>query len=387
MKALLPLLRRLRRRLPTHRPHRNSPAYGRIAFACLCCAETVTARDSDLLDGVVKAWTERQERARSFDVVAAGTEFRCETTFSAAELASRGVPSVDPLVLPETSFDIRLRLAANEGRYRLEYEGRSDAPKPDGYPAKRQLEVYDGAVHSSLFFTGQQPFPNAHIRKEPTPVPARFVHVKPVMIVLRPFDPQAGVFDARELRVVSQHAVIDNRPCVELSHGESTIWVDPARGFVPVRYHEMQRGVLIRSIEVEYHSDPRAGWLPASWKNTQLDPDGKVVVSMSCQVTEVRVGALLPADTFRAELPAGTWVRDYVRNATYIVRPDGTNRPVLPAEEHKTYQQLVSSEPVKDPVVSRRVSWLIWANIFFFMLFATAYLLYRRSRSSMRTNE
>lgn len=326
---------------------------------------------------ITKTWRDRQSRARSLDFVAVGTEFRPSRTFSVSLLEAMGRPSENAISIPDTSFNIRLRLAINgNGQFRMDYDGKAPAPSDTGYPDEHLVEIFENGVRNIIFPVGAFGYPNAHIKQETIPTGALNPHVLPIRIVYRPFDSEIGVFDANKLILTNDMGVVEDRPCRVLKHLDHRIWVDQARDFIPTRYSEIKHGITTRRIDIKYTADVEHGWVPTSWTNVSLE-NGNTTESVSATVKEYRIGQPISKDTFEVKYPPGTWVRDYITDESYILREDGTRRMVPHSEDGKDYQYLLHTNP---PSEHRRLHWLYPISILLLVIFIA--VLFRRKKAT-----
>jgi len=160
--------------------------------------------------------------------------------------------------------------------------------------------------------------------------------------------------------------------------------VDPGRDFVPVRYHQYDRGSLEQTVDITYRSDETHKWVPAGWTNAQFHGSEHLGRSMTVKVTDVRINVELPADLFDLPpLPDGTWVRNYMTDEDYIVQKGGKRRDVTPGEyDGNNYQYLLHS----DPPGSRR-RWLLRVLLgSVIVLAAMAFVRHVRRRSRSPSN-
>ena len=169
-------------------------------------------------------------------------------------------------------------------------------------------------------------------------------------MVYRPFDPEIGVFDEATLRMTEQEGVVDGRSCLVVQYdrgrNEVSVWVDPSRDFIPLRYYERHRGVLATEIQVSYLKDEQHGWVPKSWNISWLEDTGRVRQSWSGTVDSWSLNEPVPDSVFTDTRVVGTWVHDYEKDENYILQEGGKRRPILPGEYDGTnYEYLANSDP------------------------------------------
>jgi hypothetical protein len=266
------------------------------------------------LTTIISAWKARERKVTAFDFHAAGTEFRPKTMFGAEMLALAGEPSRGKeRSVPDTSFRLELRLAVDGNRRaRFDYDGKGLAPDENGtYPDMRSCTVWKNGVQTLFFPFSGLGYPSGHVSKDSMCLAARSPQTLPLMMVYRPLDEEIGVFDASKLRLKDSKS--EGEKEILLAHGESMLWVDRAKDFVPTRYRLVSRGVTSRSIDITYASDAMHGWVPKSWKQV-TSPNGVILNSCTVDVVESKLGdGAVSDDTFEVTFPPGTWVRDYIR--------------------------------------------------------------------------
>jgi hypothetical protein len=297
------------------------------------------------LTTIMSAWKAREREVIAFDFHAVGTEFRPKTTFPAEKLALAGErPREKERSVPDTSFRLGLRLAVDRNlRARFDYDGKGLVPDENGsYPDMRSNTVWKDGVQTLFFPFSGLGYPSGHVSKDSNCLAARSPQTLPLMMVYRPLDEKIGVFDANKLRLKDSKS--DAETEIVLTHGESMLWVDRTKDFVPTRYRLVSRGVTSRSIDITYASDVRFGWVPKSWKQV-TSPNGVISDSCTVDVVDSILGdGAVSDDTFVVTFPPGTWVRDYIRDESWIVREDGSQRTVLKSEDGLDYNELITTK-------------------------------------------
>jgi hypothetical protein len=351
-----------------------------MVFAIFMFSGLLQVRGEDgapvTLDTVINSWKDREARAKAIDFVAVGTEFRPQTTISATTLKMMGIPTAEKdISVPDTSFNISLRIAVNGNqRARLDYDGKSFVSKGNGYLDQRQIETWVNSVQKVLFLSGQQDFPNAHISMNANCPPARRPRALPIMMVYRSLDNKIGVFDSNKLQLMKDKSIVDGQLCLILKDDESKLWIDPAKDYVPIRYQMIRRANIARSIDIKYITDSQHGWVPKSWKQVELGADGIIQDSVTVDISAYKISDEISDETFEVSYPPGTWVRDYIRDESYILREDGSRRMVLKSEDGKDYEDLVRPNPPN--LTLRHSYWIAVVGIFLLAVFV-AVLIFR----------
>ena len=149
---------------------------------------------------------------------------------------------------------------------------------------------------------------------------------------------------------------------VEAPTGESAklgykIWVDPGRGFLPIRMEEYSRGKLIRRIVGIEHKNLNGVWFPVAGTLEQIehqDPDnlGRVRAHVRLEVdpATVHLNPQLSPETFDLRLPPGTKVSDEVLRRTFVVAE--SNNEALDDQKAPAHRQQASA-PASAPAGSK----------------------------------
>ena len=339
------------------------------------------ATSADRVTLIVKSWKERAAAVRSYDFHLAGTEFIPHKVVSASDLILTGqAQGTEPFSLPDITFPLTMSLVADPGRMRLDIDGKTWSAKEKSYIPQAVVDIFDGKVRKLFFKEGPVGFPNVHIQEGNASELVGDVRILPLMIIYRPLESDMGEFDSASLKLTNNTGIADGRECLILQSGESTVWVDAERVFLPTRYYRIRRGKLLQSIEIQYAADAANGWVPAGWTNALFDLSGQLSNSTTVAVTEHHINIQIPDDTFDLDYPSGTWVRNHITDERYLVRDGGKKRPIQLGEFDGTnYQQILHSEP---PGQTSRGWWffaILGVNLALLMgIFLTVY--YRRRK-------
>jgi hypothetical protein len=327
---------------------------------------------------VLQAWQDRAARVKAFDVSWAGTMYTLDVNHEAAGAGTTADGAPKPP--PNANFPIEMRLALDDrGRARFEYAGKTWASRKNAMVDEVTIDLYDGKQRKTFFQDEAKGFPSYHLSAAASAEFVRHVRLVPLRLALRPLDPRVGCFTAGELTLTDQQGMVDGKACLVLKHPRGTVWVDPARQFIPVRYFAVDQGKVTRQLEIDYDPDGVAGFLPKAWKDVRLLPAGVVEDSVTATVTKTALNRPLPDDTFEVQYPEGTWVRNYDTGERYIQRKHD-KRPIPPGEyDGKNYEQLLHSEP---PGSLWRGRWLrlVVINVVVIGVVVGALYSYRRIR-------
>ena len=134
-----------------------------------------------------------------------------------------------------------------------------------------------------------------------------------MLFVFRPMHPRLGRIDPAELGDPSQFRVLAERPkigdatCVVIQHELregwiESYWLDPARGYLPLRQHVIVNGQDFLRVDLSYRPDGN-GWIPAGWTETLIGSGGDVLVGSTSTVTSFTVNQPIPASNSSLRFP------------------------------------------------------------------------------------
>jgi hypothetical protein len=218
------------------------------------------------------------------------------------------------LSLDASKFSLRRRHIEQDGTRRL--EGFHD---PHSTSDGRTSQHYSGTINTEIPGTGS-------IDDASYPMAATLVTIKPVTLVYRPLIAELTGFDLSNCSLKDRDAIVDGTRCwiiidaqtkahSGLSYG---LWLDPARGFIPLRYQSWVHGDNSIRLDIDYREDEEVGSMPTSWEMTHLNLDGDLSTTNTCRVTDAVFNADIPDSEFRVAFPAGTFVTNKITGITYV---------------------------------------------------------------------
>ncbi len=154
-------------------------------------------------------------------------------------------------------------------------------------------------------------------------------------------------------RVVTTNAIIDHSHYVKIQRrsrqGDAyeDLWIDPRRDDVIVQ-RDSKAGDVLTVTSIEYRSDQAAGWVPTGW-TVRSNLAGTPQMIWETTVVESSINQRIPPGTFDLAFPPRTFVTDAVLNEHYLVRADGSKRPVTNQElELQRQRKLRFSDLLKE---------------------------------------
>jgi hypothetical protein len=197
--------------------------------------------------------------------------------------------------------------------------------KREGWPIHHRKTVFDGVVTRELWLTDDPTRPGGILNITAGSNQQRNVWragERYLMLVFRPFDANFGgigvgeMQDPAKFRVRKQKGKIGSVACVvieteELPGMQSSYWLDPARGYLPLRQHRMLNGEDHERLDISYRADPTCGWAPDGWTDSTIGMGGAVYNPITDTIADFTVNQPIPASDFQIETPPGVKVQDW----------------------------------------------------------------------------
>jgi hypothetical protein len=136
--------------------------------------------------------------------------------------------------------------------------------------------------------------------------------------------------------VVTTNAIINNSHYVKLectspkADAYEDLWVDPRRDDLIVQ-RVFKSGDKLTVTSIEYRPDKTVGWVPSRW-TVKYTLAGIPQAIWDTTVVDYSINQPIPPGTFDLAFPPRTFVTDAVSNEHYLVRADGSKRPVTNKE-------------------------------------------------------
>jgi hypothetical protein len=125
------------------------------------------------------------------------------------------------------------------------------------------------------------------------------------------------------------------------------VWFDRARALIPIR-EEDKWDTKVLQHDITYARN-EAHLVPTTWAIHAWAAPKKLTLLREAKVTKCMINPSIAPETFELAFPPGTYVFDRDTKTDFILRADGSQRPVS-AEEWRhgaTYESLLNSEPPK----------------------------------------
>jgi hypothetical protein len=184
---------------------------------------------------------------------------------------------------------------------------------------------------------------------------------KPVLRFCRPLGAAAfEILDFKKVKLSGRTEKIRGAECAEVviegvvPHSSYSVWCDPDRGYLPLRERDRYRDGDGFDFEWEYRLDDRKRWVPAGWEMKQTASDGSVVRATRAEVKKLDLAPKLAAGAFAPTPPPSSWVMVYedgVQKEEYLVRADGSKRPLKGSERTANFDELSKTNADGTPYV------------------------------------
>ena len=300
------------------------------------------ADDKPDLQTILDAWKAREKSIQSFDV----RWWSKRSENAKADANNKAAETDDP-------FINRYRFLVDaRGRMKLTEVGRQWVRSKSDFAPWDTVDLFDGDHRKILATGGAADYPRVILDPMPPPDGAdtkiflRDPRALQLNMVFRPLNGTFHVFDSAQLKLKNEMEMIGSTRTLVLDHGQGSVWVDPSKDYLPIRYTEDHQGTTIRQIEISYVYSDVYGWVPDSWTSSRMDAARQRPMTDFAKVIEYSINKPIADSEFELDLSAGAYVTDYPAKESYILRPDGTRRRLKPGELNgHNYEELLKSEP------------------------------------------
>jgi hypothetical protein len=258
------------------------------------------------------------------------------------------------------------------------------------HPQAGQQSAFDGKAAKNLTLRTNH-HPTGMIEHAAHSHHAQLSIFRPVLFTFRPFNPHFLGFHV-PFRDTGRAGIIDGASCPILESVERaqfntttrTIWVDPARDYNILRYTvHGDSGLVALQIDVSYSRSADVGWRPDGWKIQRFGKENTIRTQTSASHVKFEFNPSLGDKDFDLVFPVGTVVADERHGVSHVVQQNLAARPILPADEGATHEELMQTKP-GHARLSRSLTplgWFIAINLAI-AISLTAVIIYRRIRWS-----
>ncbi len=296
------------------------------------------ADDSITLVQVLHAWRNREQHVKTFRLRWTEEHFQAKGTLELPPDRKQNGRSFPPR---DTTYRVKSSCEMDRDMMRYGFNGESLQVYNDGALEHREYVSASDGVVSRAFWpipNKLRAYPKGTTFDEKICCDASTLEVKPLLWIYRALDPRFA-FSERSLRLSPNDEMIDNVKCkivyFEKNGVRSSIWTDPARDFVPLRFtigSPVTGEITIRT-DITYRQVPSHGWTPTGWRTLQ-PATGDLRRSVIARVMESAINIEIPRERFQIEFPPGTVVIDMSnKGERYLVGADGSKQ--VPADARK----------------------------------------------------
>ncbi len=306
-------------------------------FVLLGLTNVRAETNPDVVKETRRAWIQRRDSMKSFSYVCAveetkkGSHGLADAHGEPNDSLMPKTPISDEVVRMSTTFSFEKGKLA----YRLEGEQWSEitqAKAPYLYRA-----AFDGSENVTLLHA---PIPMGSINHHREPDSGLTAGVHQIAFWLT-FDPTAFLqrqgYDCDKMRVVTPGGLVyEGRKCFEVELPRSNhrwlgrIFVDPSRGYLPVRFIQEFDGAVRSDISIGYAKEEKLGWVASTWEQTRYDSPGVASNRSIGSVLKTEFNTKLTQAIFDVQFPVGAQVVEEtdMGNRYFIKDPDGSLRPI-----------------------------------------------------------
>ncbi|MBY0230539.1 MAG: hypothetical protein K2W96_14740 [Gemmataceae bacterium] len=326
-------------------------------------------------DPAHKAARERQERFKTVEAklkqvshIRKGSQ---SAQFSEPSAGTGDIPAED------MTLEARIRVILDGKKARVE-DGRPTFYFPSGkLLQRRRLSVTDTAVAKTLNTYAGDEWQAGTVWPTPVCAAAKDEAILPLLVFFRGNDPSLSGWTISGTKRAGESQAVDGAACdkysIAVQNFSAHFWLEAASDYRLRRYAEVEKGHLVRQIDVAYAAHPSRGTLPSGWTNARFAPGGRLLQSSSVVVEELRFPEAVPPKEFELVFPPKTRYTDMRHRNEYEVRDDGSRWDYDPSG-------------AKPPAPAPETSWLEryrWPLVAAFLVLALGFYLYCIRRKCM----
>jgi hypothetical protein len=314
----------------------------------ILCAAVGHADESDeaIVDACLKAWQEREATFRTFELSWS------ETVVAPLHLyTGTGAPKQDhtggaPAPSETVTLEYERSLLIDGEKLRYADKGRLWLANLGRFGQSHHSTAWDGTKETSFSENEGAEYVYGYVHRDNDIL--NLATVGHVLTAFRPFQ-QYVVAIPEKPEVLPQFAEINGVRCRVLrcaaaSGGHYQVWVDPMRGYLPLRVEAVKGQVTGLQHDIQYAMDPAGRWVPSS--STEILGRADSPNRTSCRYVFTNCKSLdsVEPSRFVLDFPVGSWIRDEVENTKYLVRAGSAKRIILPSENGADYEALLHTE-------------------------------------------
>jgi len=298
-------------------------------------AHSAHAAEEETVHAIRAAWKQRSTDFKSID---------CQCDIESKGLADeRRLPhgrtlakndGDDAVILKST---LTYKTAGEKQMWSMEREEWDFATNAKSLIPQISTQVFDGVENKGFTGKGQIILGQVTKTNQPDDMLTVFAQLEAFYLSIAPVAYlERRAYKPYEIQVVNAHAQQDGIECIELSIPRgpnkwlASMWVDPARDYVPIRFTEKLDGEIASDLSINYASDPAIGWRVAGWSRSS-HKGGNIYTGL---VSHCSINQPIDDDAFDLEFPVASQVSVHRgENVSYfVVTAAGTHRSIPESE-------------------------------------------------------
>lgn len=323
-------------------------------FAGTCFSIEPQRREADLAS-IISEWKSRE--AALNEVSVRWTEQLSIAKHSNSFTASDGKRK--PFPESDTRHAIKCSLELSGEKYRLWTDGPKRVAVLGDYARREYTVAFNGKDNRTLLSGGPEFYPCGFINTLSNRSDMAGVHLLPLTLLCRPFDPalsDLGLGKLTTFTLLPQAAILKGVPCRMLrNHDNSrevTIWVMDQPAFLPLQVACSIGEQPVYEVEWSYRDDSVRSLQSFAYKGftSKNGANTKLLRNGVGTLTALDIGPV-PSSQFELEFPVNTWVVDSTdpKLPEYILKSDGSKRIIQDHERrlditYKWYKILCSTD-------------------------------------------
>jgi thiol-disulfide isomerase/thioredoxin len=174
----------------------------------------------------------------------------------------------------------------------------------------------------------------------------------PIALHHRALDESVSPLKCKSLKLTTDREIIQQHPCVRLTDGAYSCWVDPDNSFLIRRFERRLTEVseAVFRADMVYKKDAGGLWVLDSWTDASAYETGKLHTTVEATVTLAELNGKIEPNAKLAEIPIGAVVNEIrgEKRFTYILLTGQQKREITKDDQRygiPTYQELLNSKP------------------------------------------
>ena len=291
-------------------------------------------------DPAHQAARERQERFKTVEA-----KLKQSSHVRKGSQSAQFAPSKYDIPAEDTTLEATIRVILDGKKARVE-DGRPTFYFPSGkLLQRRRLSVTDTAVAKTLnTFVGDE-WHSGTVWPTPICAAAKDEAILPLLVFFRGTDPTLSGWTISRSKRAGVSQVLDGARCdkysITVQGFSAEFWLEADSDYRLRRYAEVEKGRLVRQIDVAYAPHPGHGMVPSGWTNARFASGGQMLQSSTVVVEGLSFPEAVPSKEFELEFPPKTRYADQRHRKEYEVREDGSRwdydpsgaKPPAPAPE------------------------------------------------------